>query len=96
MYLEYFWLFLLIFDSLFLFSAGNRGSTPPQQGGPTQEQIYAPVAHLQQKIQQRQLQQFHQVKKQAQQCTKLGNMQYIFCAILSSIIRNKFESSKIS
>ena len=63
MYLEYFWLFLLIFDSLFLFSAGNRGSTPPQQGGPTQEQIYAPVAHLQQKIQQRQLQQFHQVLK---------------------------------
>ena len=53
--------FLLIFDSLFLFAAGNRGSTPPQQGGPTQEQIYAPVAHLQQKIQQRQLQQFHQV-----------------------------------
>ena len=53
--------FLLIFDSLFLFAAGNRGSTPPQQGGSTQEQIYAPVAHLQQKIQQRQLQQFHQV-----------------------------------
>ena len=61
--LEYLWLFLLIFDSLFLFAAGNRGSTPPQQGGPTQEQIYAPVAHLQQKIQQRQLQQFHQVWK---------------------------------
>ena len=44
-----------------ILSAGNRGSTPPQQGGPTQEQIYAPVAHLQQKIQQRQQQQFHQV-----------------------------------
>merc|ERR1719464_2259001 len=41
-------------------TAGNRCSTPPQQGGSTQEQIYAPVAHLQQKIQQRQLQQFHQ------------------------------------
>ena len=48
-----------VFFSILL--AGNRGSTPPQQGGPTQEQIYAPVAHLQQKIQQRQQQQFHQV-----------------------------------
>ena len=41
--------------------AGPRGTPPPQQG-PSKEQIYAPVAHLQQKIQQRQLQQFHQTQ----------------------------------
>ena len=46
-------------------AGGTRGATPPNSGpmppqGPTKEQIYAPVAHLQQKIQQRQIQQFHQ------------------------------------
>ena len=50
-----------ILSLFFTYLAGGRGQTPPQQG-PTQEQIYAPVAHLQQKIQQRQLQQFHQTQ----------------------------------
>ena len=41
-----------------MMAGSTRGTPPPTNGGPSTEQIYAPVAHLQQKIQQRQLQQF--------------------------------------